>query len=175
MMRIKFFRFLLMFFLLAGMGAAASSQERNVVLLKGNQWVRGFPGFDAGAVSALYGEYRLETAGTAPAAPIAVFSIWLSMEPLFFREQIWERRPGITGFRAVQRGENGDLLVALPSGGGNLNGWTILFQFPGGLSGMNLDNEEADRLIGVWTNRFLYFYSLIKSPADVSLPAVVGF
>jgi hypothetical protein len=184
------------FFLLLLTGAAvtaAGAQERRAVLVRGNVWVRGIPGFGNNVFPALFGEYRLEfpgpgDSGAAPAAPAApqtggeaekrdqVFSIWLSGEPLHFAEGSWRPRGGLPGIAPMESRDGEALLFGFSfSGGVNLGTWTAVFQFPRGLEAAGLDESSANALAGRWTDRFLYFLSFIKNPADVSLPAVFAF
>jgi hypothetical protein len=62
----------------AGPAQPVQAFNRGAILIRGNEWVAGLPGFPANAFSALYGEYRLEfseaalsvgpdSAGAAPA------------------------------------------------------------------------------------------------------------
>jgi hypothetical protein len=169
--------------LFAGFAApGAEAQNRRAVLDRGNVWVTGIPGFGENRFPALFGEYRLElpagnaSPGAAEGAGEQRCRIWLSGERLPFAGESWQPRPGIAGVSAVQRRE-GEVLLAgfFFSGGANLGAWTAVFLFPQGIAAAGLDDAGADALMGRWLNRFLYFLSLIKTPADVSLPAVIAF
>jgi hypothetical protein len=168
----------LVFFAASGLEA----QNRRAVLDRGNAWVTGIPGFGDNALSALYGEYRLDLpAGNA--APEGEGDaggrrcrIWLSGESLSFSGNAWQARTRIDGVPVFQRRDGEALLAAFAfSGGTGLGSWTAVFRFPQGLAAAGLDDVGADALIGQWLNRFRYFLSLIKSPADLSLPAVIAF
>jgi hypothetical protein len=139
----------------------------------------GFPGFGDNAFPSLYGEYRLEFPDQPPsggASGPGVFSLWLSGEALYFPEGLWEGRPGTGGYRILQRKEGESLLAATVLDGGPNHGlWTAAFQFPRGLEPLGLDDSGANQLIRAWVSRFLYFLSLVKTPGEVSLPAVVSF
>jgi hypothetical protein len=160
------------------------------VLDRGNRRVRGIPGFGANAFEALYGSYRLEDAGAAldppgqdPAGGPA-FSVWVTRAPLYLEGEGWRNRPGLSGLRARDKAAGAGLLVAaaLGSGGEPL---TAVFEFsvpagtdpqaapPEGTPG--LPEGLVNRLLSSWVSRFNYFYSLIKTPGDMSLPAVVVF
>jgi hypothetical protein len=157
----------------------APAAGRNIILVKGNEWITGFPGFKDNFFSSLYGEYRLELPGFSPpgeAAPPVFIFLWLSREPLYFPEDIWQRRSGVAGYTVLQKKEGEGLLAAAALDGGPVHGqWTVAFQFPQGVEALGLNDSEANQLIRTWISRFLYFLSLIKSPGDVSLPAIVNF
>jgi hypothetical protein len=163
-------RFSLIFFLCLCTGIFAFAQNRSALLIRGNTWITGLPGIEENAFSCFYGDYRLAglDSGTA------VFSVYICREPLLFDGQIWQSRAGLTG-RAVQRSDGEDLFIGLPvetglplgAGGG----WTILFRFSGDKPG----DETINRLVGEWAAKFRYFFSLVKTISDVSLPAVVNF
>ena len=53
--------------------------------------------------------------------------------------------------------------------------WIAVFEFPMGLKETGLGADTFNRLIQVWTSKFLYFLSLSKTIVDVSLPAIVEF
>ncbi|MDR1863541.1 MAG: hypothetical protein LBQ67_06445 [Treponema sp.] len=154
--------------------------RREAVLARGNGWVAGIPGFGSNAFPALAGEYRL--GGLEPKAAEegekpgeAVFSVHASREALFFSD-LWRRRPGTGSGIVFQRFEGNALLAAAVLEAGPLQGsWTVIFQFPGGIAEAGLEEAAFSRLIDAWCSRFLYFASLIKTPGDVSLPAVVAF
>jgi hypothetical protein len=164
---------------LAGAGLqSAEAQARRAVLDRGNVWVTGIPGLGAGEFSALYGEYRLdlpaESAGDSAQAPRC--RIWLTGESLSLGGASWQPRTRIAGVPVFQRQDGDALLAAFAfSGGPGLGSWTAVFRFPQGLAAAGLDDPGANALLGRWLNRFLYFFPLIKSPADLSLPAVIAF
>jgi hypothetical protein len=56
--------------------------------------------------------------------------------------------------------------VLLPRGA-----WTAVFLFHGPAP----DDASLNHLIGAWTDRFLYYFSLVKILTDVSMPAAVYF
>jgi hypothetical protein len=150
--------------------------ERGAVLTRGNGWVSGVPGFGDNAFPALSGEYRLEGMETPEAgakAGTTGFSVRTSRAPLFFSGD-WEPRSGINAVYQRFRGKD-FLAAAVLDGGPDLGAWTVIFEFPGGIEESGLGNAGFNRLIGVWSSKFLYFLSLIKTPGDVSLPAVVVF
>jgi hypothetical protein len=165
---------------LAGLAAPGlEAQTRQAVLDRGNIWVKEIPGFENPALSALYGEYYLEfPAGAAPEAGEAETGgprcqVWLAGEALSFPGG-WQPRTRISGIAVSQRREGDTLLAGFSfSGGPGLGSWTAVFQFSQGAAG--LDDPGANALMGRWLDRFRYFLSLIKTPADVSLPAVFAF
>jgi hypothetical protein len=149
---------------------ALYAQERQAVLVRGNEWQAGIPGFGNNMFSALLGEYRVETAATA--GIIGSFIVRASRVPLQFTEGLWQPWPGLDN--AMQRSEDNSLLVAIPFDSPNSMGfWTIVFQFPQVQSGMNA--AAITRLMGAWIRRFGHFFSLAKIFSDISLPAVVEF
>jgi hypothetical protein len=171
--------------LLAGFAAPGiEAQNRRAVLDRGNEWVRGIPGFENPALSALYGEYRLEIpAGQAVPGEAGEGEagdrrcrVWLIGETLPFSGDSWQPRTLIFGSALWQRREGEALLAGFSfDGGTGLGSWTAVFRFPGGLAAAGLDDPGANALIERWLNRFRYFLSLIKSPADLSFPAVIAF
>jgi hypothetical protein len=162
----------------AGTAAAQSAGRRGAILVRGNRWVTGVPGFGDNAFPALKGEYRLEMSGPAgedrPAegrpAEAPDFSIWLSAEPLVFSEGLWRPRSGVPG--ALEREDGEGRYVSLPLSG-DRGAWTAVFLFHG--TQAPPDDASLNRLLGAWTDRFLYYSSLVKIVTDVSMPAVVYF
>jgi hypothetical protein len=158
----------------------AAAVQREAVLTRNNGWVTGVPGFAGNAFPALSGEYRLEgpdlpKTGEGGSPGAAVFSVHASRAPLFFSD-IWQRRPETGDKTIFQRFRGNDLLAALVLEVGPVQGlWTVVFEFPGGTADMGLENAGFIRLIEAWSSRFIYFASLIKTPGDASLPAVVVF
>ncbi|MDR1319382.1 MAG: hypothetical protein LBJ90_07130 [Treponema sp.] len=177
------------FFFTAGAGA----QTQRALLFRGNEWRTGLPGFGDNVFSSFFGEYRIEASsaendpsreqaasaesgvsGSSEAEPSGAFSVRVSGEALVFAPGLWQSRAGIAS--ALQRGESGSLFVAVPFAGAAVSGsWTILFQFPSDLGQAGLDETSANRLMNAWITRFRYFFSLIKTASDISLPAVVNF
>jgi hypothetical protein len=162
---------------LAGAVLNAGAQERKAILARGNTWTTGIPGFEDNVFPALLGEYRLEfsapgSVGAEPGAP--GFSVWLSGEPLLFSGDVWQRRSSLGNLSAMQRQDGESVLVSLPVRG-DLGAYTVIFQFPRGIAASALDENAANQLVRTWAARFLYFFSLIRIPTDVSLPAVVDF
>jgi hypothetical protein len=168
------FPLLFLFFLCLFTGVtAAGAQERRAILIQGNTWVTGIPGFENNVFPAVSGKYRLEFSPSGAVREDQAVSLWLCREPLHFSGDLWQSRSGIPGLSAVQR-RNGEVqLFGLSfSGGINLGFWTAVFQFDRGIEAAGLDDESANALVGKWVERFRYFLFLIKNPADVSLPAV---
>jgi hypothetical protein len=157
--------------------AAAGAQTQRAVLIRGNEWRTGIPGFGINVFSSLFGEYRIETSsaeGGPPGEQAGVFFVRVSGEALLFDQGLWQSRPEPSS--ALQREESGSLLVAIPfPGGADLGSWTILFQFPADLRQTGLDQTSANSFMNAWVRRFRYFLLLIKTASDISLPAVVDF
>jgi hypothetical protein len=154
--------------------------QREAVLTRNNGWVTGVSGFASNAFPALSGEYRLEgpdlrETGEGKSSRRAGFSVHASRAPLFFSD-LWQRRPEAGGNTVFQRFLGNDLLAAVVLEVSPAQGlWTVVFEFPGGTADMGLNNAGFIRLIEAWSSRFIYFASLIKTPGDASLPAVVVF
>ncbi|MDR1618418.1 MAG: hypothetical protein LBS06_05145 [Treponema sp.] len=169
--RVMFFALLA---LLAGPAPEAGAQNtgrRAAILMSGNRWVTGIPGFGDNAFPALIGQYRLETAAPGEEQPPAGeggFSIWLTAEPLVFPEGLWRPWGGLPG--ALERKGGEGHFISLPPSA-ERGAWTAVFLFPGPVP----DDASLNRLIGAWTDRFLYYFSLVKIPTDVSMPAAVYF
>jgi hypothetical protein len=170
----SFRSFLFFLFLFAGVTVtSAGAQERRAVLSRGNTWVTGIPGFGNNAFPAVSGEYRLEFPPSGMGDQ-AIF-VWLCGEPLRFAEGLWRPWNG-SGLSVVQRREGEAQLLGFSfSGGSGLGVWTAVFQFPQGIEAAGLDETSVNALINKWVDRVLYFLFLIKSPADLSLPAAFVF
>jgi hypothetical protein len=165
----------LLWFLTGAGLQSAEAQTRRAVLDRGNTWVTEIPGLGDRRVSALFGEYRLDLPA-GDAAREQCCRIWLTGESLSLGGDSWQPRTQIAGVPVFQRQDGEALLAAFTfSGGPGMGSWTAVFQFPQGLPAAGLDDAGANALMSRWLNRFLYFFPLIKTPADVSLPAVVVF
>jgi hypothetical protein len=169
---------LLLFFLclLLNLRHGIEAQTRQAVMIRGNIWVTDNPGFGSGAITALFGEYRVKIQHEEAINTSFVFTVRVNGDPALLNTQGWQRRPGSVPM--LQRQENGNLYIGyLFSGGTDLGEWTVIFCFFGAdKADFNvLDDIAINRLIGTWSERFRYFFSLIKIPSDMSLPAVVIF
>jgi hypothetical protein len=150
-------------------GAGAQNAGR-AILVRGNGWVTGIPGFGDNAFPALTGQYRLETAEEGrPPAEGGGFSVWITAEHLVFPEG-WRPRNGLPGALEQEGGEG--RFVSLPLGA-ERGAWTAVFLFRA--AAVIPDDAGLNRFINAWVSRFLYYFSLVKIPTDVSLPAVVSF
>jgi hypothetical protein len=142
--------------------------------------VSGIPGIAGNAFPALSGAYRLEgrafqEPGEGPGAEQAVFWVYASRAPVVFSRE-WQRQPETGNTAVLQRLMGETLLAAAMLEAGPVKApWTVIFEFPGGVADTGLGNAGLYRLIDAWSSRFLYFASLIKTPGDASLPAVVVF
>lgn len=146
-------------------------QGREVILIRGNEWVNGIPGFEVNSFYALTGEYRLRTAGAGGGKE---FTVYLSKEPIYFSEE-WEMRRGMGTMQAVQRSANEGFMAAVTVDDGKGVLWTAVFLFPLGLDGSLFNDDSFNQMLRVWLNRFLYFLSLARTTGDLSIPAVVEF
>ena len=137
-----------------------------VVLIRGNHWVTGIPGFGINGFSALAGEYRFQNTGD--------FSVYLTREPLYFSAE-WQTRPGTGDISVVQRQSEEGYFAATVLDDGRETAWIAVFLFPRGLEGAGIGGSVFNRMLRVWTSRLSYFISLAKTARDVSLPAAVEF
>jgi hypothetical protein len=158
--------------LLTGPAPKAGAQNTGrAILVRGNGWVTGISGLGDNVFPALAGQYRLETAeGDRSPAETSAFSIWLTTEPLVFAEGTWQPRNGLPGALERESGEGRFISLPLSTERG---AWTAVFLFHAGA--VIPDAAGINRLVNAWTDRFLYYVSLIKIPTDVSMPAVVSF
>ena len=164
---------LLSVFLLVFVPSSAGAGE--MLLIRGNYWVNGIPGFGVNGFSALSGDYRYR-AGEVPdeGGREEVFSVYLTREPLFFPSE-WQSRQGTGGIQVFQRrGEEGFLAAALLDDGMGST-WFAVFWFKQGLQASGFGEEDFNRMLRIWAGRVIYFVSLSKSPRDISLPAAVEF
>jgi hypothetical protein len=151
-------------------GPVAVNQPRRAILSRGNEMVRGLPGFAENAFPALYGHYRLELPGLTGTAPD--FSLWLCREPLYLSDTRWRLTLSGGDYSRYHQTEAAGLLVAvLPDGE---EPWTVLFRFPAA-SCRALEPVGLTRLIEAWLARFFYFASLAEDPQAISLPAALTF
>ena len=155
-----------------------------VVLIRGNYWITGIPGFGANGFSALSGEYRFQPAGGVATSPGNItsygsgregdFLVYVTRDVLYFSGE-WQNRPGTGNSKVYQRsGEEGFLAAAILDDSRE-NSWVAILRFPKGLEGAGINGDVFDKLLRAWTTRLLYFLSLSKTPGDVSLPAVLDF
>ncbi|GHV92333.1 hypothetical protein AGMMS50268_28360 [Spirochaetia bacterium] len=165
---------------------------QEIILVRGNTWVLGLPGFGSNRFSALFGEYRRAesaepgSAGAAPdsgapdaaipAAEKTTFFLWLSGEGLDFSDGAWQARPGLgAAYSARQRRDGEGLIISLSLNGQSWGAYTALFEFPRGIAAAGLTEAQANGLVQAWAAKFLYFLALVKTAGDMSLPAVVEF
>jgi hypothetical protein len=85
-------------------------------------------------------------------------------ELLYYDGGGWEAGPGETQFRVLQKeSPEGQLTAAAFN-----DVWTGVFLF-------NQQQDDRERIINVFGNRFLYFVNLTSRLSDVSLPASIDF
>jgi len=163
--------------------AAESAQKaesaRRMLLVRGNQWVNGIPGFGANGFFALKGEYQLlpraeNEAGNNGAGD---FFVYLTKESLYFSAdwQIRQQNRALQQNRTLQRSGEDGFLAAVTIDDGRGSSWIAVFLFPLGIEETGLGADAFDQLIRAWTGRFLYFYSLSRTIGELSLPAIVEF
>jgi len=154
----------------AGTARALSQQSgREAILIRGNYWMNGIPGFDDNSFPAFTGEYMLRAQGKEER-----FLIYLSPGTLHFAAE-WQPRRETESIRVLQRQWEGGFLAATILSDGNGVFWTAVFYFPSGLEASSPINNAFNQMLRPWTYRFLYFLSLARNPGDISLPAVLEF
>ena len=156
---------------------------RGIVLVRGNYWAHGVPGFGTNGFLALTGEYRLldftspgagQETGTEENAAEKEFSVYLTREALYFSDE-WQNR-AVTGQGQVLQydSEEGFHVAAILEDGRGTS-WIAVFRFKNGLEAAGFSGDSFDRMLRLWAGRFLNFLSTSKSSNDLSLPAVVEF
>ena len=160
--------------------------NRELVLLRGNLWASGIPGFGVNRFSALTGEYRFadpsnQTSGEKDSGGEREFSVYLTMEPLYFSGG-WQKRPDTGEIQVFQyTGEEGFLAATVLEASRDAPGfprgvpWTAVFRFPTGLEEAGFSENVFTQMLSAWIGRFSYYLFLANTPGEVSLPAVVDF
>ncbi len=147
--------------LLVALPASAQAVPARAVLVRGTLPVRGVPHLPVNSIPALYGEYRWEA---------ATILVWVVRDELFLTPEWTEipfRSPAGSRIRAYTRsvatGEGRRTAFALRDAA-----YWILAEIPSGV---------ADPLpfLEALAVRLAYFASQARSPADLSLPAVLEF
>lgn len=149
----------------------AGQTGRQLILLEGNEWTYGIPGFEDNSFSSITGEYKLLNAGKVEET---YFFVNLSPEPLYFSGE-WQTRRGTGNIQVYDKTAEEGFLAAAIIDDGNGTFWTAVFRFPRGLEEAGLSDDVFNQILRVWLNRCLYFITLAKTPRDISLPAVVEF
>jgi hypothetical protein len=167
-----------MFFLMIFSGIEINSvysqtQSRAAILLRGNEWVTGIPGFGENAFPAIFGAYRLDEQGREPgysSVEEAAFSVWVCHEALFFDDN-WQFLRDIGGYPVHKylKNDNLSLVVSFESSTGRP--WDAVFIFARGIQ----DNSWLNQFIEAWIYRFLHFLSSAEMDEQLSLPAVVSY
>lgn len=160
----------------------AAVTNRQAILIRGAARVLGLPGFAPNSFPALFGVYRIDTAGSD------YVYVWATQEALYFDSKLWKAR-SLKTYRLLERDadpedteiaklllESNSLafmrLIALDrpfpqsSSAGGLSEWTIIIAF---------SEENYDNFALVFLERFSYFLTSAKAPSDASLPAVLEF
>ena len=146
---------------------------REAILLRGNSWISGIPGFGINSFSALMGEYGLGFSSSQTERG-DVFTVYVTMEPLYFPEN-WQIRPNMGSSRVFQRSDGESYLVAAILEGSQGILWTVIFHFPNGIEETGLNTESFNSLFRVWTGRMAYFLYQSATPEGISLPGAVEF
>ena len=144
---------------------------REAVLLRGNQWINGIPGFEDNSFRALTGEYRINSSALEEEKHLWVY---LSSEPLYFSGE-WQARQGMGNIQVFQRSTGEELMAAAILDDGKGVFWTAVFHFPLGTEGFAVSEDTISKFLRAWSSRFLYFLSLARNPGEISIPAVVEF
>jgi len=156
------------------------------VLLRGNYWITGIPGFGVNGFSALTGEYRFLPAGginsktsrgnisSGESGREGDFLAYVTRDALFFSGE-WQSMPGTGNGKVYQRSGDEGFLSAVILDDGRENSWVAILRFPQGLEGAGITTDVFNTMFRTWTSRLLYFLSLSKTPGDVSLPAALDF
>jgi hypothetical protein len=146
--------------------------EKRAILSRGNEPVKGLPGFAENVFPALYGRYRLELSGAGEDPEEPEFSLWLSREPLYLFSPWRPEGEEDADYGLFVRVDEGVMLAALIPDRAEL--YTAIFRFPASTREA-LGEAGLIRLMEAWLSRFLYFCSLAEDEAGVSLPAAVSF
>ena len=159
-----------------------SGAKREMLLVRGNYWANGIPGFGENLFSALSGEYKYSAVGMAASdaaaetdvAASSNFLVYVTMERLYFSSK-WQARSGTGNTSVLQCTDEEGFLVStvLDDGKGNL--WTAIFCFPEGFGSSGLSDADFNLLFRTWMDRMNYYLTLSKTPRDVSLPAALEF
>ena len=158
----------------------AHAQSRQAIMVKGNAWISEKLSFDDGTLTTFYGEYRIDIPNNESIENQYFFTVRVCGESSVLAADKWQPRAqagGLGGISLFQRQENSSLWIAYRFfGGTSLGTWVIIFNFPQ-INGLvpGLDDSGVNSLINVWTERFRYFFALIRLLSDMSLPAVINF
>lgn len=144
---------------------------REAILIKGNDWISGIPGFEENSFPTLSGEYRLRTGRTDGGNR---FFVYLSSERLYFSAE-WQPGREIGNIQIFQRSTVYGFMVAGVLDDGHGVFWTAVFLFPLGREDLPLSDDAFDQMLRAWFSKLLYFLSLARTPAEISVPAVVEF
>jgi hypothetical protein len=150
-----------------------SQAQRRAILLRGNEWVRGVPGFGENAFPAIFGAYRLddpdrEMVTSYSSAEEAAFSVWVCHEALFFDDN-WQLLPDIGGYPARRYLKDDNLFLAISFDSRIGRPWDAVFIFARDIP----DNSWLNQFIEAWIIRFLHF--LTETDEQLSLPAIVSY
>jgi len=143
-----------------------------IILTRGNNWIRGIPGFGINGFPALTGDYKIDGLDFE-------FSVYVTMEQLFFTDE-WQAKTGLGNLEAYKSSQisldddEQDLIAVLIEDGRDFV-WTAVFRFPEADSAGGPDEVLLDRMIRVWAARLSYFLFLSDSPQNLSLPGALEF
>jgi hypothetical protein len=148
-----------------------SQTQRRAILLRGNEWVRGIPGFEKNAFLAIFGAYRLDNIDREPdfsTAEEAAFSVWVCQEALFYDEN-WLLLPDIGGHPAHRYLKDNNLFVAVSFESRTRRSWDAVFRFARDIP----YNSWLNQFIEAWVFAFLRF--MAETDELLSLPAIVSY
>lgn len=161
---------------------ASAVQNPTIILMKGNNLVRGFPCFGENAIEAIYGEYKIEIPDDSiipsdNAFPLLVNS-WLTSEFMYIDPDLWKARTALQNFRAREMQNEDGLYIVLgfPNTIVGQEKWTILFHIPRETIDAGIHDTMINRMIQNWTSRLSYYISISsQNGSQLSLPAITVF
>jgi hypothetical protein len=158
-----------------------SVQAPTIILMKGNNLVRGLPCFGENAIRAIMGEYKLEmpddTIIVSDEDSPLIISSWLTSEFIYLSPELWKDRISLRNLRAMEMRDDESLYIvsSFPIAQANQEKWTILFSVPNKTIAAGINDATINRLIQNWTARLSYYISISQNESQISLPAVIAF
>ena len=133
-----------------------SPSGSNMILVNGNYWTAGIPGFGENALSAFIGEYRIP-------GITETIKIWLTKEFIYYAD--WSNRSSITRVPVREKMGYEGLIVSATVN----DSWTAVMQFP---LGSGLSRQDEDRIIMDLVSQFSGFSGQSQ---NISLPAIINY
>ena len=150
---------------------------REVILIRGNEWIHGIPCFEDNSFPALTGEYNFlapEKGAAAETGEEKRFLVYVCPESLYFSKE-WQPRAGTGSIVTYQQNAEECFFIAAILDDGMGSSWTAVFRFPPELEESVLTGDTFNQMLRVWSNRFFYFLYLARNRGELSIPAVVEF